>query len=79
LIAIEEQTRQLIAQALRRLIAADFAVAPSRFGNESPCTFCDRQRVCQVDYTINRPRHMKPMNRAEVMQQLGFQADRRDE
>ncbi|MBI1290796.1 hypothetical protein GC173_06075 [bacterium] len=68
--AVVLYTKRIIANSLSQIIGGGFQVFPSRLGSETPCSFCDKQKICQIDYSINRANHRVRKSREQVLHEI---------
>lgn len=65
-----EQSMTFLKSIGEKIVSGDVSISPSRFGNQTACTYCSYRPVCQLDYRLNRPRLKLMRKRADILQTL---------
>jgi ATP-dependent helicase/DNAse subunit B len=64
------KTEEKLVEAGRRIISGDVAVAPSRHGKNTACSYCSFGAICGIDYRLNRAVLKPSAGRRDILARL---------
>ncbi|HWE04984.1 MAG TPA: PD-(D/E)XK nuclease family protein [Tepidisphaeraceae bacterium] len=68
--ALLDHARRRIGELADRILGGDIGISPYRLARQSPCPACEYRGVCRFETTINRYRHLTPMNREQIFDKV---------
>jgi len=68
--ALLDHVRAQLGELADRWLNGDIAVAPARYRDRLPCSYCPYRAVCRFDHDPRQTRTLEPIQREEVMRRL---------